>query len=789
MKLPKIAIRTNIFTHILLIVTTVVIVLSGVQYYFSKALAETATQKSFYQIAESITADMNSRDQFAKEILYQMQHFPGISEAVADELPMPLVERYIYTLLRNPNIYAIYSGDENGDFFEVINMKSSKRLYRHFNAPEKTRWLVIKVAGRDAERKKIFYYLDEALSQLHQSEEPTDYRANLRPWYRQAIGTELAVRSDPYTFSNLQEKGITYSKRVGTTSTVLALDFTLPKLNILLKSLKFSDSSQIVLFTGEGETIASSDDLSQASAKAANLKLIDKEQEQVFLMEEDGRARYAMVTTLNSESGVAAYLAISVDQREMLQPYIKNIGYSVAAAFLIFLLNLPVVIFATSRIVKPINALMVENKKVRERRFEDVKEVKTNIIELSRLSSSLVEMSKSIQAYQEAQKELMDSFIRLIADAIDAKSPYTGGHCKRVPVLATMLVEEACKAESGTLKGFSFSTKDEMDEFARGAWLHDCGKITTPEYVVDKATKLETIYNRIHEVRTRFEVIWRDIEIAYLEGQLEGKDKEELNTWREKEHQRLMDDFAFVAETNIGGEFMDEARKERIIAIAQRTWMRHFDDRLGISEDEWQRYTGREERRLPVVENLLNDRAEHIIERVDFDREGYEQQGFKLHVPEHLYNHGEIYNLCIEKGTLTEEERFKIQEHVIMSIKMLEQLPYTDEMKRIPEYAGTHHETLVGNGYPRELTADALSVPARIMAIADIFEALTASDRPYKKGKTLSQALKIMQFMVKDRHIDGELFALFLRSGIHKTYAEKYLKPEQIDEVDIEAYI
>ena len=184
----------------------------------------------------------------------------------------------------------------------------------------------------------------------------------------------------------------------------------------------------------------------------------------------------------------------------------------------------------------------------------------------------------------------------------------------------------------------------------------------------------------------------------------------------------------------------------------------------------------------------MSDKPEHLIKRLDFDEEAYHKQGFKLDVPEFLYNHGEIYNLCIEKGTLTPEERFKINEHVIMSIKMLERLPYPENMEQIPEYAGTHHETMIGTGYPRQLCKEDLSIPARIMVIADVFEALTASDRPYKKGKTLSQAIKIMHFMKKDAHIDGELFDLFLTSGTHLAYANRYLKPEQLDEVKIDAY-
>jgi len=234
---------------------------------------------------------------------------------------------------------------------------------------------------------------------------------------------------------------------------------------------------------------------------------------------------------------------------------------------------------------------------------------------------------------------------------------------------------------------------------------------------------------------------------------------------------------------------MSEDKKARVQSIAQRTWTRHFNNRLGLSDVELLRYQDAEEQTLPVVEQLLSNKKEHLVERIDFDEDAYKGQGFKLEVPEYLYNYGELYNLCIEKGTLSNEERFKINEHVIMTIKMLELLPFPEHMKKIPEYAGTHHETMIKTGYPRQLSKEDLSIPARIMAIADVFEALTASDRPYKKGKTLSEAIRIMGFMKKDQHIDGELFDIFLQSGIYKEYAEKHLKQEQIDDVDIQVYL
>ncbi len=387
----------------------------------------------------------------------------------------------------------------------------------------------------------------------------------------------------------------------------------------------------------------------------------------------------------------------------------------------------------------------------------------------------------------EAQKELMESLVKLIADAIDAKSPYTGGHCKRVPELGIMLAEAASMTTEGPLAGFSFTSDDEWREFRIGAWLHDCGKVTTPEYVVDKASKLESIYNRIHEVRTRFEVLLRDARIAQLEAVAAGADADQEKAKFRSRRAQLIDDFAFVAECNQGGEFMAPERIERLKRIAEETWQRNFDNRLGLAHEELKRYSNQPES-LPVTENLLADKPHHILPRADTQAVDA-KFGFKVKTPEHLFNYGEVYNLSIVRGTLSEEERFKINEHVMQSLIMLEQLPLPKNLLRVPEYAGTHHETLIGTGYPRQLTAAQLSVPTRIMAIADIFEALTASDRPYKKAKTLSESIRIMSGFKRDKHIDADLFDLFLTSGVYLRYAEKYLHGEQIDEVDISQYL
>ncbi len=394
------------------------------------------------------------------------------------------------------------------------------------------------------------------------------------------------------------------------------------------------------------------------------------------------------------------------------------------------------------------------------------------------------------QSLLDAQKGLLDSFIQLIASAIDAKSPYTGGHCARAPELGLMLAKVANDATDGPFADFRFEIEDEWREFRIGAWLHDCGKITTPEHVADKATKLETIYNRIHEVRMRFEVLLRDAEIEHYRKRAEGgHDDADLLAELTATREQITNDFAFVAESNVGSEFMDEGRIKRLEEIAARTWTRHLDDRLGLAHGELTRKERSPAPDLPVKEPLLADRPEHILERTEDRPFGDNPYGFKVDVPQHLYNLGEMYNLRIASGTLTEEERFKINDHVIQTIVMLNQLPLPKHMAKIPEYAGTHHETMDGKGYPCKLSRDEMSVPARIMAIADIFEALTASDRPYKGANTLSEAIRIMGSMRKNEHIDGDLFELFLTSGSYRDYADMFLLPEQIDEVDISPYI
>ncbi len=402
--------------------------------------------------------------------------------------------------------------------------------------------------------------------------------------------------------------------------------------------------------------------------------------------------------------------------------------------------------------------------------------------------SSDAAVALDLRRLLKAQKDLLEAFIHVVAGAIDAKSPYTHGHCQRVPVIAKRLAKVAHDSAAPPFDDFELS-EDEWYELHIASWLHDCGKVTTPEYVVDKSTKLETLYDRIHEIRTRFELLWRDAEIEHLRVRTEGMPEDpEARRRLEDRRDQIREDWAFIAECNQGEIFMIQERLDRVDRIASQTWERHLDDRLGLSHEELERKKRVPGANLPATEYLLADKIEHLIERPgEGPIFGDNPHGFNMDVPEHLYNQGEIYNLCIQRGTLTTEERFKINDHIIQTINMLGHLPFPRELKRVTDWAGNHHEKLDGTGYPRRLGEEDLSIPERVMAIADVFEALTATDRPYMRPKTMSVALKIMATMRDSGHLCPDLFELFLDSGVWRDYGEEYLQPEQMDGVDLES--
>nr|WP_315496122.1 HD domain-containing phosphohydrolase [uncultured Rhodoferax sp.] len=370
------------------------------------------------------------------------------------------------------------------------------------------------------------------------------------------------------------------------------------------------------------------------------------------------------------------------------------------------------------------------------------------VVSFSSADQSLAESLASQAAIAITNRNLMtqlealfESFISLINLAIDEKSHYTGGHCQRVPALTMMLAEAVNATQGGPLADFTMDDRDRYELKIAGL-LHDCGKVTTPVHVVDKATKLQTLFDRMQLVDTRFEVLKRDLEIAALREQLalrevrEADAEADIMAGARTAIEALDADREFLRKANQGGEFMKDADTERVRQIGTGTLWRNTD---GVESD--------------------------------------------------FLTADEIENLTIRAGTLTAGERDTINYHIVATIKMLEQLPWPKHLKNVPEYAGGHHERMDGKGYPKGLTREQMSVQARVMGIADIFEALTARDRPYKQGMKLSQAMGIMHKFRTGGHIDPDLFDIFVQEQVYLRYAEQFLDPWQIDDVNPQAWV
>ena len=399
---------------------------------------------------------------------------------------------------------------------------------------------------------------------------------------------------------------------------------------------------------------------------------------------------------------------------------------------LVLLVVLPLGLFLSRKISRSLVLLELESKKIQQSDFSETEPFDSNVKEIHALISAFVLMKSTIRDYTarliQAKKEIENLFTavtELLADAIDAKSPYTGGHCQRVPALTMMLADATAQHQEGPLAAFSMTEMDRYELKIAGL-LHDCGKVTTPVHVVDKATKLQTLYDRIDLIDTRFEVLKRDAEIEALRQQLALR------------------------------PCVDEA--------AERAGMVGLYNQLGALDAD-----------RGFLRTANSGGVRHIGSHYQRRNPEHRQTDF--------LSIDEVDNLCIRKGTLTAAERDTINYHIVATNKMLEKLPWPKHLQNVPEYAGGHHERMDGKGYPKGLTREQMSVQARIMGIADIFEALTASDRPYKHGMKLSQAISIMVKMKEDGHIDADLFDVFIQQGVYLRYAHEFVDPMQIDEV------
>ncbi|PLY04995.1 MAG: phosphohydrolase [Arcobacter sp.] len=318
--------------------------------------------------------------------------------------------------------------------------------------------------------------------------------------------------------------------------------------------------------------------------------------------------------------------------------------------------------------------------------------------------------------------DFLNAYVNTIAQAIDAKSKHTMNHIGNVSKVSK-LIAEAINKNKTIYKNVHY-TKNDFRQIKLAAAMHDIGKISIPESVIDKSTKLETIFDKIELIKIRFEIIKKDLEILFLKKQISEKDYFESL-------EQIKDDLKFIEEANIGSEFMDDKKIERIKLISEYSY------------------------------TLKNEK-----------------------IP--LLNEDEIKNLSIRKGTLTQEEKDIMNSHAQLSLDMLSKLPFPKKYSKVLDIAVNHHEKLNGKGYPRGLSEKDLTLEDKIMILSDIFEALTARDRPYKEGKKLSEVFNILSAMAKNNEIDAQLLKFFHDSEVLYDYAKEELNPSQIDKSELD---
>ena len=535
----------NMRTTIQLTVVTVFIIATtltaalaiGLQYYFGHSMARQAATNLYSTASSSITAELSSIARVNANVIDLLADNGALGNAVTERAHLQVFTK---VLQKNPLYYGIYLGSGDGSFFEVINLETSDTARQSLRALPSDRWLIITLRDGEQGRERYYQYLDEELETRLSRSEPTDYDVRNRPWYTSAMESGKMERSAPYLFAQLGVPGRTLSKRILGSDTVVAIDMTLSSISEYLGEHQLSTHGDVYLYSQDGEVIASS--LADYSAiptkpapQLASSETATQDVNSLLAVPDEVLVEIAANANLHGQlretqiqgETYLAYAAPTVEAENPLfvgiltpldtvvAPFMDKVKLSIGITAIFLLLLLPMSWVFANPIVRPVRQLAAENDKVQRREYDKVQRIPSRVKELDELSASMVNMVESIQAHELAQRQLMDSFIELIAAAIDDKSSYTGGHCERVPELAMMLAQQASESVLPAFTGFSLETEDEWREYRIAAWLHDCGKITTPEHIVDKGSKLEAIYNRIHEVRMRFEVLWRDAEIDY----------------------------------------------------------------------------------------------------------------------------------------------------------------------------------------------------------------------------------------------------------------------------------
>ncbi len=501
---------------------------------------------------------------------------------------------------------------------------------------------------------------------------------------------------------------------------------------------------------------------------------------------------------LKTPSAAKEYVAVSIPQAVVYGKVLEQTIRTTLFTSLLLFVFIPFAWFFATPIVEPIIQLRREAISLRRRHFDEViqsisKRDETKIKELDDLACAMRDMAKSMQKYQNQQSQFTDELVDLLAHTVESSSPQREGEVARVTQLSRDIAKAVSKDSRQEFAEFQLFSDQQWREFTIAAGLYHTGLIAVPDQLLSKKTKLETRYNRIHEIRTRFEVLWRDAEISQLRARLVGRiTEEQAGVTLSRLKRELEQDFEFIAEINQAQRTLSQDDLERIRNIGSRTWLRHFDDRLGLSEEALTRYVSKRAP-LPVEEPLLSDRPEHLIEA--FQARGYTvkvpngqnvaNRGAK---PDYIGNRGELYNLSAQDGCFTQHEKALMDACVVHNSDKLAAMSYPPELSKVPLYLTAKAMLASLNGDHCSPTHPAFSMAEKIMVLAEAFYDLTRCRSDKSTLMCVNEALDTLHEKALQGDVDLAVFLLFVENEIYKDFADQHLQEVQHQRVDIAKY-
>ncbi|WP_284078921.1 HD domain-containing phosphohydrolase [Herbaspirillum aquaticum] len=701
--------------------------------------------------------------------------FDPITQATGLDDRLARIAAFSVDMVANPLVSAVYVGYPNGDFLLVRSLRGAEQR-DFFTAPANAAFLVQSILrdGAGAQHGQYRFY-DGELKLLSRRDEP-GYRFDprTRPWYATADRSLVPAISAPYVFFTTRQIGISLSQRARNSDAVVAIDMTLDDLAASLGNLRLTPHSELALVDEQRKVIAYSDmarvleqdgesfrfrsldeldvpSLSQLSGRARG-------GESSALYSVDGREWLGLSLPFNVIDGHALKLLIAAPGDELLGQLDRNRKTMVLVALLLVLAFLPLGWWAGRAIGRSMERLALQAGRMSRFDFRTQRRGRSTLREVNMLTDMVDHVSLTVEAFLDISAILS-----------------TETHVEEMLQQVLEKFVQATRCDGGAV--YLWQREQRVMQRA-AAYGQQCGLADTMPY--DEQGSTTDAARDTEDGRLRVE-----LDLRGRNGSLEGV------LVLMHAHDSAHEDPRFLAFARRLSGMLAVAIETRQLIAAQKALLESLIRLMADAIDAKSPYTGGHCERVPHLAIMLADRPEHKVAWDDEHRPAVERGdprnvlGFDMQLPQYRQNMGELHNLTVRRGTLTEEDRFAINNHIVQTLVMLKRLPWPESLKSVPDTAANHHEKMDGTGYPRRLRASELPVQDRVMALADVFEALTAADRPYKPAKTLSESLRIMARMCREQHLDTELFRYFLRSGLWRTYADELLRPAQRDEVDI----